>query len=275
MQFLFADHALDLERRELRRQSEPVAVGPQVFDLLAYLIENRARVVSKDDLFDHVWKGRIVSESTLTSHINAARKAIGDSGQDQRLIKTVMRKGFRFVADVTEVVACEEAAPVEPATDGVPPAEPPTLPDKPSIAVLPFDNLSRDSEQDYFADGVVEDIITALSRVRWLFVIARNSSFVFRGRTIDIREVGRELGVRYVVEGSVRRASNRVLITAQLIDAATGAHLWAERFESALDDVFELQGQVAASIAGAIAPQLELAEIERAGSKPTTSSQRL
>jgi TolB-like protein len=274
MQFLFADHALDIDRRELRRDSESVAVGPQVFDLLAYLIENRERVVSKDDLFDHVWQGRVVSESTLTSHINAARKAIGDSGQDQRLIRTVMRKGFRFVAEVTEVTevaAPEDAAPVDIAAAAPPRAEMPVLPDKPSIAVLPFENMSRDPEQDYFADGVVEDIITALSRVRWLFVIARNSSFAFHGRSVDIRQIGRELGVGYVVEGSVRRAANRVLITAQLIDAATGAHLWAERFESALDDIFELQGQVAASIAGAIAPQLELAEIERAKGKPTIS----
>ncbi|WP_407158910.1 winged helix-turn-helix domain-containing tetratricopeptide repeat protein [Bradyrhizobium sp. STM 3557] len=271
MQFLFADHALDLDRRELRRDSQAIAVGPLVFDLLAYLIEHRGRVVSKDDLFDHVWRGRIVSESTLTSHINAARKAIGDSGQDQRLIRTVTRKGFRFVADVTEVASLEETARLEAASAHPQPVDAPGLPDKPSIAVLPFDNLSRDGEQDYFADGVVEDIITALSRVRWLFVIARNSSFVFRGRAIDIREIGRALGVRYVVEGSVRRALNRVLVTAQLIDATTGAHLWAERFESALDDIFELQGQVAASIAGAVAPQLELAEIERAKGKPTTS----
>jgi TolB-like protein len=269
---LFTDHALDLDRRELRREKDTVAVGPQVFDLLAYLIENRGRVVSKDDLFDHVWHGRVVSESTLTSHINAARKAIGDSGKDQRLIRTVTRKGFRFVADVVEAGSADQATPAEEVAAGPTlPADALSLPDKPSIAVLPFDNLSRDPEQDYFADGIVEDLITALSRVRWLFVIARNSSFTFRGRTIDIRQVGRELGVRYVVEGSVRRAANRVLITAQLIDATTGAHLWAERFEGALDDIFELQGQVAASVAGALAPQLELAEIARAKGKPTTS----
>jgi TolB-like protein len=262
---------LDLDRRELRRDSGAVAVGPQVFDLLVYLIENRARVVSKDDLFDQVWRGRIVSESTLTSHINAARKAIGDSGQDQRLIRTVARKGFRFVADVTEVRACEDSHPAEASADMPQPAEAPSLPEKPSIAVLPFDNLSGDPEQDYFADGVVEDIITDLSRVRWLFVIARNSSFAFRGRNVDIRQIGRDLGVRYVVEGSVRKAANRVLITGQLIDAATGAHLWAERFEGALDDIFELQSQVAASLVGAVSPQLELAEIERAKGKPTTS----
>src|ERR1700761_6466612 len=205
MQFLFADHALDLDRRELRCDSGPVAAGPQVFDLLAYLIENRARVVSKDDLFDHVWQGRIVSESTLTSHINAARKAVGDSGQDQRLIRTIMRKGFRFVADVTEIASTDETAPVEQAASPRP-VQMLSVSDKPSIAVLRFENLSGDPEQDYFADGVVEDIITALSRLRWLFVIARNSSFMFRGKTIDIRQIGRELGVRYVVEGSVRRA---------------------------------------------------------------------
>src|SRR3569833_1375985 len=183
-----------------------------------------------------------------------------------------MRKGVRFVAEVTEIIASDEAAPAEEVSVSASlPADILSLPDKPSIAVLPFENLSRDPEQDYFADGVVEDLITALSRLRWLFVIARNSSFTFRGRTIDIRRVGRELGVRYIVEGSVRRAANRVLITAQQIDAATGTHLWAERFDGAHDDIFELQGQVAASIAGAIAPQLELAEIERAKRKPTTS----
>jgi TolB-like protein len=271
LQFLFADHSLDLDRRELRRDAGTIAIGPQVFDLLAYLIEHRARVVSKDDLLDHVWRGRIVSESTLTSHINAARKAIGDTGQDQRLIRTVARKGFRFIAEVTEVGAIEADSPGERPAGAPRPQEAPSLPEKPSIAVLPFENLSSDPDQDYFADGVVEDIITALSRVRWLFVIARNSSFAFRGRTVDVREIGRELGIRYIVEGSVRRGEGRVLITAQLIDATSGAHLWAERFESALDDIFELQGRIAASIVGAVAPQLELAEIARARSKPTTS----
>ena len=145
------------------------------------------------------------------------------------------------------------------------------LPDKPSIAVLPFLNLSGDPEQEYFADGVVEDIISALSRIRWLFVIARNSSFTYKGRAVDVKQVGRELGVRYVLEGSVRKAANRVRITGQLIDATTGAHLWAERFEGTLDDIFELQDQVAASVVGAIAPQLERAEIERAKRKPTES----
>ena len=143
------------------------------------------------------------------------------------------------------------------------------LPDKPSIAVLAFQNLSGDAEQEYFADGVVEDIITALSRIRWLFVIARNSSFTYKGRAVDVKQISRELGVRYVLEGSVRKAANRVRITGQLIDASAGTHLWAERFEGSLDDIFELQDQIATSVVGAIAPQLERAEIERAKRKPT------
>ncbi len=235
--------------------------------------ENRERVVSKDDLLDAVWGGRIVSESTLTSHINAVRKAIGDSGEEQRLIRTVARKGFRFVGDVREVQASDGVGSpkTEPAASNEASAPALTLPDRPSIAVLPFQNLSGDPEQEYFADGMVEDIITALSRIRWLFVIARNSSFTYKGRAVDVKQVGRELGVRYVLEGSVRKAANRVRITGQLIDATTGAHLWADRFDGTLDDIFELQDQVAASVVGAIAPQLERAEIERAKRKPTES----
>jgi TolB-like protein len=145
------------------------------------------------------------------------------------------------------------------------------LPDEPSIAVMPFNNMSGDPEQEYFADGMVEEIITALSRMRWLFVIARNSSFTYKSRAVDVKQVGRELGVRYVLEGSVRKAVNRVRITAQLVDASTRMHLWADRFEGALDDVFDLQDQVTASVVGAISPRLEQAEIERAKHKPTES----
>src|SRR5262249_20953574 len=145
------------------------------------------------------------------------------------------------------------------------------LPDKPSIAVLPFTNLSGDPEQEYFADGMVEDIITGLSRIRWLFVIARNSSFTYKGKAVDVKQVGRELGVRYLLEGSVRKSANRVRIAGQLVDASSGAHLWADRFEGAIEDVFELQDQVTANVVGAIAPRLERAEIERARRKPTES----
>ena len=274
MPFLFDDYLLDPDRRELFRGPETVAMGPQVFDLLVYLISNREHVVNRDQILDGVWGGRIVSESTLASHINAVRKAIGDSGQDQRLIRTVARKGFRFVGEVRQTSAGNGAAAPEPAfaNDAAKLVEKPlALPGRPSIAVLPFVNLSGDPLQDYFADGVVEDIIAALSRNRWLFVIARNSSFTYKDKVVDVKQVGRELGVRYVLEGSVRKAANRMRITGQLIDAATGAHIWADRVEGTLENVFDLQDQMTESVVGAIAPQLERAEIERAVHKPTDS----
>lgn len=273
MQFAFGDYVLDPDRRELTRGSEAIATGPQVFDLLIYLVQNRERVVSKDSLLDEVWGGRIVSESTLTSHINAVRKAIGDSGEDQRLIRTVARKGFRFVGEVRQAQSSDgfDFLTINPARADETSATALALPNKPSIAALPFLNLSGEPEQEYFADGVVEDIISALSRIRWLFVVARNSSFTYKGRVVDVKQVGRELGVRYLLEGSVRKAANRVRITGQLIDATTGGHLWADRFEGTLDDLFELQDQFTASVVGAIAPQLERAEIERAKRKPTES----
>jgi TolB-like protein/Tfp pilus assembly protein PilF len=269
--YLFGDYELDSDRRELTRRGEVVATGPKVFDLLLYLVQNREHVVSKDDLLNAVWAGRIVSESTLTSHINAVRKAIGDSGEAQRLIRTLPRKGFRFVGNVSEVSdghAAPETGHAKPDETFVPAL---VLPDSPSIAALPFQNWSGDPDQEYFADGVVEDITTALSRIRWLFVIARNSSFTYKGRAVDVKQVGRELGVRYVLEGSVRKSANRVRITGQLIDATTGTHLWADRFEGPLDDIFELQDRVATSVVGAITPTLERAEIERAKRKPTES----
>jgi TolB-like protein/Tfp pilus assembly protein PilF len=269
--FAFEDYCLDADRRELKRSAELIAVGPKVFDLLLYLVQNREQVVTRDDLLQAVWDGRIVSESTLTSHINAVRKAIGDTGKEQRLIRTISRKGVRFVGKIREEESTANSSSMDStnASERLGPVL--TLPDAPSIAVLPFRNLSGDVEQDYFSDGVVEDIITALSRIRWLFVIARNSSFTYKGKTVDEKQVGRELGVRYVVEGSVRRSENRIRITGQLVDAATGIHLWAERFEGTLDDIFELQDQIATSIVGAIASQLERAEIERARRKPTGS----
>jgi adenylate cyclase len=273
MQFRFADYMLDAKRRELHRGSEPVQVEPQVFDLLVHLVQNRERVVSKDDLIASVWSGRIVSNSTLTSRINAARKAVADNGQDQRLIRTISRKGFRFIGDVREQLENGETISAGPATSGIqePPRSTLSLPERPAIAVLPFTNLSGDHEQEYFSDGIVEEIITALSRMRWLFVIARNSSFTFKGRAVDVKQVSRDLGVRYILEGSVRKAANRIRITAQLIDAPTGVHLWAERFDGGLEDIFNLQDQVTARVVGEIAPKLEQAEIERAKRKPTES----
>jgi len=242
-----------------------IEMGPQVFDLLIYLVQNRERLITKDDMINVVWEGRIVSESTLTSHINAVRKAIGDSGDEQRLVRTVARKGYRFIGDIREVDTSERTDTIAQDSASL------VVPDRPSIAVLPFLNLSGDPSQEYFVDGVVDDIISVLSRIRWLFVIARNSSFTYKGRAVDVKQVGRELGVRYVLEGSVRRAANRVRITGQLVDTGTGASLWAERFESTLDDLFDLQDEMATSTVGALAPQLERAEIERARHKPTES----
>ena len=431
MLYSFEDISLDTARRELRRAKKLILLQPQVFDLLEYLIRNRERVVTKDHLFAAVWKGRIVSESTLSTRINAARSAIGDNGEEQRLIRTAHGKGFRFVGAVHEreatvrklaaifaadvvgysrlmgddevgtlqrLTACRTildgqiaayhgrifgsagdsvvadfpsavdalgcAVAVQAAIakdnaarpaneqmrfrigvhlgdvivqgenlfgDGVniaarleALAEPggicvsaavrdqigtklPTaftdlgeqqvkniaqpirayyvsgelsssteapllpLPNKPSIAVLPFDNLSGDAEQEYFADGMVDEIITELSRIRWLFVIARNSSFTYKGKAVDVRQVGRELGVRYVLEGSVRKAGNHVRITAQLIDTADGAHLWADRFNGSLENVFDLQDNLAISVAGVIEPTLRHVEIERARRKQPDS----
>ena len=266
MLYLFEDYALDNERRELRRGQAPVAIEPKVFDLLAFVIENRQRVVSRDDLIAQVWDGRIVSESALARCISEARSAIGDDGEAQRLIKTLPRKGLRFVGVVREVrqpsgVAEADAKPGKPATDL-------SLPDRPSIAVLPFDNVSGNKDQDYFCDGITDDIITELSRFSELFVIARNSSFQYKGKAVDVRQVGRELGVRCVLQGNIRRAGDRVRISVQLADAVTGAHRWAERYDRQLEDVFAVQDEVARTIVTILAAHVNKAEIERTINKP-------
>jgi TolB-like protein/DNA-binding winged helix-turn-helix (wHTH) protein len=425
--YSFEDFSLDTARRELRRSGALIALQPQVFDLLEYSIRNRERVVSKDDLLVAVWNGRIVSESTLSTRINAARSAIGDSGEEQRLIRTAHGKGIRFVGAVREqggtirklaaifaadvagysrlmgqdevgtlrrltacrailderiaayrgrifgsagdsvvadfasavdavhcAVAVQEALADEEQMrfrigvhvgdvivqgdnlfgDGVniaarlealaepggvcisgtvcdqigtklplaftdlgeqqvknisqpvhvyrvvagratqaaeAPAAAPLLPNKPSIAVLPFQNLSGDPEQEYFADGMVEEITTALSKVRWFFVIARNSSSTYRARAVDVKQVARELGVRYVLEGSVRKVGNRVRISAQLIDAVTGNHVWAERYDRELADIFAMQDEITERVVAAIEPQLYAAEHFRSRRKPPES----
>ena len=266
MLYLFEDFVLDTDRRELRRGADVVSVAPQAFDVLDYLIRSRERVVSKDDLVTAIWEGRIVSDAALTTCLKAVRSAIGDSGEGQRLIKTLPRKGFRFVGRVREELGPGRTL------DGGAPAEPlrPTLalPDKPSIGVLAFTNMSGDPDQEYFSDGITEDIITGLSRFSELFVIARNSSFQYKGKSPDIRQVGRELGVRYVLEGSIRRASDRVRISAQLIDAVTGAHRWAERYDRQLEDVFAVQDEVSGAIVAILVAHVNKAEAERTLLKP-------
>ena len=274
MQFLFDNHTLDTDRRELRRGSMPIAVEPQVFDLLIYLVQNQHRVVTKDDLIASVWGGRIVSDSTLTSRINAARKAVGDSGKDQKLIRTVPRKGLRFVGAVRiQPNGADPAHAIGPQPNGINEQSRPALPlpDRPAIAVLPFINMSGDVEQEYFSDGISEDIITALSKLRWFFVIARNSSFVYKNKAVHMKQVAAELGVGYVVEGSVRRGGDRVRITVQLNDVATGSHIWAERYDRDLADVFAVQDEITEAIVAAIEPQLYAAENFRAQRKPPNS----
>jgi TolB-like protein len=263
LRYLFEEFALDTDRRELHRGADAVAIAPQVFDLLDYLIRNRQRVVSKDDLITAIWNGRVVSDAALTTRLNIARGVLGDTGSEQRLIKTLPRKGFRFVGPVVEAQ--------EPGVSAVAGAELSkaalTLPDKPSIAVLPFQNMSGDPEQEYFADGMAEDILTGLSRHRWLFVIARNSSFTYKGRAVDVRQVGRELGVRYVLEGSVRRAGSRVRFTAQLVDTATGNQVWGERYDGEAEDLFDLQDRITEAVVGILEPTIQFAEIERTRQK--------
>lgn len=264
MRFRFENNVLDGDLRELICDGAAVPLQPQVFDLLLYLVTQRARVVSKDDLISQIWSDRIVSDSALNSRINAARKALGDDGATQRLIKTIPRKGFRFVGEVQEEMAASPA-----------PAEakpsPPRVADRPGIAVLAFENMSGDPAQDYFGDGISEDILTALSKQRWFMVIARNSSFTYKGRAADIRQIAEELGVRYIVEGSVRKADNRVRITAQLNDAMSGNHLWAERYDRELVDVFAVQDEITNAIAAAIEPQIHAAENFRSHRKPPAS----
>jgi len=273
LRFLFENQVLDAERRELACAGESVPLEPQVFDVLLYLLEHRGRVVGKDELFDKVWDGRIVSESTLTSRINAVRRAIRDTGKDQRLLRTVARKGFRFVGDVH--VDRPAASPAPPSRSAGQNGELsrvalPAL-DRAAIAVLPFVNLSGEAEQEYFSDGISEDIITALSMLRWFYVIARNSSFVYKGKSVHLKQIADELGVAYVVEGGVRKEGERVRITAQLNDVATGSHVWAERYDRCLADVFAVQDEITQSIVAAIEPQLYAAENFRAQRKAPDS----
>ncbi len=266
MLYQFEDFALDADQAGVAPRRRAVWRSSPRCSICWCISSPTANVWSaRMTLIAAVWDGRIVSDSALTTAINAARTALGDSGETQRLIKTLPRKGFRFVGEVRDAEggrrqwrhrACGTCL---------------LLPDRPSIAVLPFSNMSGDAEQEYFADGIVEEMITALSRMRWLFVIARNSSFTYKGRSVDVKEVGRELGVRYVLQGSVRKAAQRLRITAQLVDAATGANLWADRFEGTLEDVFDLQDKVTTSVMLPISPQLEKAEIARAKRKPTES----
>ena len=264
MFFRFGDHALDIERRELRRGAELIALEPKAFDLLIYLVRNRGRVVGKDDLIKGVWGGRIVSDLALTTRLNAARKAINDSGAAQCVIRTVQRKGVRFIGEVSED---GEAAPqVETAPAAT---EPPTAP-RLSIVVLPFANLSSDPEQQYFADGITGDLTADLSRLPDMIVISCNTAFTYRNKPVDTKQIGRELCVRYVLGGNVQRSGNQVRVTAQLIDAENDTHLWAERFDGDARDLFAWQDEITNRIAVALDLELVDAAAARPGERPDT-----
>jgi adenylate cyclase len=256
----FGHFRLDLGRRELLRDGRPVRLHHRAHAILCVLASAKGEVVGKDELMAQLWPDRIVEEGNLHVYVSALRKALDEHGAGHSYIVTVPGRGYRL-AGFSGAVSADFAAAPSPRL--LP------LPDKPSIAVLPFQNMSGDPEQEYFADGMVEEIITALSRIRWLFVIARNSSCTYKGQAIDVKQIGRELGVRYVLEGSVRKTSGRVRISAQLIDAETDAHLWADRFDAFLEDVFDLQDRVAGSVAGIIEPALQAAETARSADRPT------
>ncbi len=262
--YAFGPFRLDTSIEILFRGADPLPVGRRAVGVLRVLLEHAGSPVSKDALMLAAWPGLAVEEGNLTVQIAALRRVLGEEPGENRWIETLPRRGYRFIGlvdargiDGAQILADREA-----------PERTLPLPDKPSIAVLRFANLSDDLEQEYFADGMVEEIITALSRIHWLFVIARNSSFTYRGLTVDVKQVGRELGVRYVLEGSVRKSGTRVRITTQLIDATNGAHLWADHFDGSLDDVLDLQDQVAIRVAAVIEPELEAAEIRRALDRP-------
>jgi TolB-like protein len=251
---------LDISSEILFRGADPVPVGRRAVGVLRALVEHLGAPVSKDALMQAAWPGLTVEEANLTVQIAALRRALGEEPGADRWIETLPRRGYRFVGPI--------AKPDEPLVSTTATAAAPSLPDKPSIAVLPFENMSGDPEQEYFVDGLVEEIITALSRFKWLFVIARNSSFTFEGKAVDIREVGRRLGVRYVLEGSVRKASGKLRIAGQLIDAVTGAHIWADSFQRDLTDVFALQDEVTVAVVSAVQPKLIETEIEMATRRP-------
>jgi TolB-like protein len=244
----FGPFRLDRAGGRLLRDGLALRIGRRAFDTLTALLDAGGATLSKDTLLATVWPGLIVEENNLQVQISALRRTLGDSW-----IVTVPGRGYRFALD--------------PPPSAPPPATPP-LPDRPSLAVLPFASRSDDPAVDHFADGMVDDITTALSRLGGLFVVARNSTLAYKGKPIDVKQVGRDLGARYVIGGSVRQAGNRVRITCQLIDTTTATHVWADRFDGSTDDLFDLQDLVSTTIASAIEPSLRNAEIARARAKP-------
>ncbi len=266
--FRFDSFTLDLDRLCVVGPSGELDLRPKSFEVLRYLVEHAGRVVCKEEVMEIVWPDVTVSDESLTRCISEIRSALGD--ESQRIIKTVPKRGYLFDVRITPSNAASGVT-VEsdrPSASGDASAQALRLPDRPSIAVLPFANLSGDPSQDYFSDGITEDLTTALSRIHWLFVIARNSSFFYKGQAVEVKQIARNLGVRYILEGSVRKLGERVRISSQLIDAAKGAHLWAERYDRELSDIFVLQDEITQQVASAIEPQLLTVEGKRAQARP-------
>lgn len=253
--FEFGPFRIDTDAGILFHGSEPSQLGRRAVALLTVLVRRVGAPVSKDALIEAAWPAQAVEDSNLTVQIAALRRVLVDMTGETDWIETLPRRGYRYVGPTVTTRSDSTAT-----ASQLPPL---ALPDRPSIAVMPFANLSGDAEHDYFADGMVDDIVTRLSHINWLFVIARNSTFAYKGRAVEVTHVGRELGVRYVLEGSFRKTGASVRITGQLIDASTGMHVWAERYDRRSEDIFALQDDFALSVVGAIAPSLRRAEINR------------
>lgn len=292
VRYRVAQFEIDPTRHEVRRGGEPVHIEPQVFDLIVHLMRNRDRIVSKDELIEKIWNGRIISEAALSSRVNGARRVLGDNGNDQVFIKTLHKRGFRFVADVHEVsVSSDQDIPLAPDSvaprvvpaDILPSVEVDSLDDvvsesiraeavtRSSIAVMPFGNMSGDPENDYFSYGLTEDIIRLLARNRWLAVISRHSTMAFQDRQVDSREVGRQLAVKYLVFGSVRKIRDAIRITAELVRTIDGEQLWSETYDLQLESIFEIQEEMATQISATIEPELSKVEQKLAARKAPSS----
>jgi TolB-like protein/Tfp pilus assembly protein PilF len=262
--YRFGPFRLDREAGILFCGADPTMLGQRAVALLSALLNEAGRPVSKNALIEAAWPGLAVEDSNLTVQIAALRRVIEQAVNDETWIETLPRRGYRYVGPPVTTDGGADA----PAAEA---SKTLALPDRPSIAVLPFSNLSGEPDHDYFADGMVDDIIVGLSRIKWLFVIARNSTFAYKGQAVDLKRVRRELGVQYVLEGSVRRQGERVRVAAQLIDTANVVHVWADRYDRATGDVFALQDEIALAVVAAIEPNLRRAEVERVKRKRSDS----
>ena len=272
---LFEGFRLDrgcLFRIDQDGEGAPVALGPRAFNLLSLLVDRKGELVSKEEIMKAVWPGRVVEEANLNVQISRLRQILDQNREQGSCIQTIPGRGYCFVGAVRQAEPETHSASRPLAVTALEGSRAPLpLPDQPSIAVLPFTNMSSDPEQDYVSDGIAEDIITAMSRYPSLFVIARNSCFTYKGRAVDVKQVGRELGVRYVLEGGLRKAGSRIRVTAQLVETDTGKHLWAEHYDRDLADIFAVQDEITEAVTIAIAPAIADAEQRRAMRRPPES----